>query len=232
MLKSPSDGRSRITPSKSDSQKLLEAAFYRRAIQSIQAVVVLAERGMTGDARTVLRACVETAILQRRVALDATFLTRLEERHDCHRWKLANAFLKDPQAMRELPRDDVELLKTTVDEINAQYRDRKPTDIDLHDVAASVGGMMLYNIFFRMMSGDAAHGTLNSLVRHVATDKGGNITGLRFGPQLDDLACTLSATATVLLFVLDAAIESFALAEFRPRLDTCLESLKASEGRS
>ena len=56
-----------VKPATTDKQQLLEAAFYGKAVQSIQAVVILAERGMSGDARVLLRSGVETAIVQRKV---------------------------------------------------------------------------------------------------------------------------------------------------------------------
>lgn len=221
------DVLTRLKPGTADNQKVLEAVFYARGLQSIQAVVLLAKRGMTSDARTLLRACVETAILQCKISRDAKFADKLAERHDYHRRALGNAALSDPQIVNPMHPGDAEAIRATVDEINSRYPGRKPTDIKLAEIAESVNGMHLYNLFFRPMSGDAAHGNFDALNRHVVTGEHGEMTGLSFGPQVGELADTLSATISVLLHILDTAIESFALAQFRTPLANCLDAWKA-----
>jgi hypothetical protein len=216
----------RVQPGTADNQKLLEAVLFARALQTIQAMTVLAERGMTGDARTLLRSCCETAIFQRKLHLDAGFADKLEERHDFHQRKLANALLCDPRSTAELTPEQVQSLRAVVAEIDGRYPVRKPADVNLATVAASVNGMALYDLIFRSTSGDAAHTTLNSLVRHVVSDRDNNITGLRFGPQTDDLADTISGGISVLLHVLDAAIESFGLLDVRDQLATAVHRWK------
>lgn len=216
-----------LKPDRADSQKVLEAAFYGRALQSIQAAVVLTERGMIGDARTVLRACVETALLQRKIADDAAFADRLVERHDFHRRKLGNGVLNNPQFVAGLQPVDLEEINATVKEIDSRYPDRKPRDINLFDIARSVDGRHLYELFFRPMSGDSAHGTLDSLARHVTTDQHGSMKGLAFGPQPREVAEAVSVATAVLFHVLDTAVDSFGLAQFRSPLADCLNAWKA-----
>lgn len=216
----------RMQPGTADNQKLLEAVLFARALQSIQAMTVLAERGMTGDARTLLRSCCETAIFQRKLHLDAAFADKLQERHDFHQRKLANAILSDPNSTAKLTPEQIQSLRMVVAEIDGRYPVRRPADVNLAAVAASVNGMALYDLIFRSTSGDAAHTTLNSLVRHVVSDQDNNITGLRFGPQTDDLADTISGGISVLLHVLDAAIESFGLLDVRDQLAVVLHRWK------
>lgn len=210
-----------------DNQKVLEAAFYGKALQSIQAVVLLAERGMIGDARTILRTCAETTILQRKVADDPEFVARLIERHNYHRRTLGIGILNNEQIAAELRADDLARIKATVEEISAQHPNRKPRDINLAEIAESVNGMHLYTLFFKPMSGDSAHGTLDALERHISSDSQGNMAGLAFGPQPREVADTLSASLSILFHVLDTAIERFELGPFRPRLAECLTTWKA-----
>ena len=204
---------------KENEQFVLAAALYAKAIQSVQAVVLLAERGMTAEARTILRTCVEAAICQRKVVLDEGFPGALAERHDYHRRKYANALLADMQAMRELHPDDVGLLRDTLKEIRTMYGDQGPKDFSLQTIAASVDMMVLYNCFFRSISSDAAHVTLRSLDRFVKRDECANMQGMQFGPQEADLGKTLSETVGTLSFVLHAAVKDFDLVEFRPRME-------------
>jgi hypothetical protein len=219
-----------VKPGTSDNQKLLEAGLYGRAVQSFQAIALLGERGMSGDARTVLRSLCETVIVQRRTAQDARFVDKLVERHDYHRRTLGNALLRDRPAMANMDSEQVRKLQAVIEEITAQYPAGRPTDINLADEAATAGGTAMYNVIFRPTSGDAAHAGLNALDRHFAVDEKDKISGLRFGPDASELADTLSLAISLLLHVMDSAIESFSLAEFRAGLAGCLESWKTLTG--
>lgn len=52
-----------LQPVKTNDQQLLVAALYGRALTSFQSAYILAERGLTADARTVVRAAVETTVV-------------------------------------------------------------------------------------------------------------------------------------------------------------------------
>lgn len=216
-----------LKPDVSDNQKILEAAFFSKALQSAQAVVLLLERGMIGDARTVLRSCVETALLQRKIADDKSFEARLLEWNDHHRRTLANSVLEEARLTSQWPAEHLESIRAATLEIESKYPGGKPRGVHLAEIAASVNGMHLYTLFFRPMSGDSAHGTLDSLARHVTSDKHGDMTGFAFGPQSRNVPETLSACLSVLFHVLDTAIEGFGLAQYRTRLADCLANWKA-----
>jgi len=217
---------SHIKPPIEDNQKLLSAGFYGRAVQSFQAIILLIARGMTSDARTVLRSMAETVIIHRKIAKDHSFIDRLTERHQYHRRKFANALLRDEQAGSALHPEQFVKLRNVIQEIDAEYPDTKPKDIRLEQVAIDVDGISIYNLIIRPTSGDAAHVNLDALMRHMVTDSAGNISGLRFGPDLSDLADTLSLTVSVLLNTLDTVVEDFQLETFCDRLTACLTTWK------
>ncbi len=64
-----------------DNQRSTIAALFVRAHKSFQAAIILAETGLLGDARAVLRSAVEGAIALNALANDATFLQRLINAH-------------------------------------------------------------------------------------------------------------------------------------------------------
>src|SRR5712675_3120617 len=75
----------------SDNQQLIAAALYGRALTLFQAANILAERGMLGDARTVVRSAAETAIVLVAVAKDTSVCDLLIDRHFWHHRKFRNA---------------------------------------------------------------------------------------------------------------------------------------------
>jgi Family of unknown function (DUF5677) len=70
------------------------ALLFGRALTSLQSVVILAERGLSADSRTVLRAAAETTIVLCAVAADAGVADQLVLRHQWHRRKLLTSWLK------------------------------------------------------------------------------------------------------------------------------------------
>ncbi len=79
-----------------DNQRLTIAGLFVRAHKSLQAALTLAEMGLVGDARAVLRSAVEGAIALNALANDATFLDQLIEAHQLHQRKKARLVLSNP----------------------------------------------------------------------------------------------------------------------------------------
>jgi hypothetical protein len=76
----------------------LASLLYRRALQSFQGAVLMAERGMIADALTLVRSCAETAIARGSVAGDEKFVDALVEAHDEAILTYSNVLLNDPES--------------------------------------------------------------------------------------------------------------------------------------
>jgi Family of unknown function (DUF5677) len=79
-----------------DNQRLTIAALFVRAHKSLQAAIVLAEIGLVGDARAVLRSAVEGAIALNAMAADPKFFDQLVEAHHFNERKKARLVLNGP----------------------------------------------------------------------------------------------------------------------------------------
>ena len=62
-----------IKPRQSINQQLVAASLYGRALQSFQGAVIMAERGMIADARSIVRSCAETAFAIGSLTVDDKF---------------------------------------------------------------------------------------------------------------------------------------------------------------
>jgi hypothetical protein len=71
--------------------------IFVRTHQSFQAALVLAEHGLIGDARTVLRSGFEGAIAICALAGDPSFVQRLIDAHHVNQRKFARLVLSNPQ---------------------------------------------------------------------------------------------------------------------------------------
>ena len=73
---------------------MVAAALYGRALASYQSALILAERGLIADARTVVRAAAEAVIVLSAVAKDAGVCDLLVDRHVWHHVKMRKAWLR------------------------------------------------------------------------------------------------------------------------------------------
>ena len=204
-----------------NNQHLVAATLYGRALTSFQAAFILTERGMLADARTVIRAAAETVIVLCAVMKDSKVCDLLVDRHLWHHRTLRNAWLADPQATAEMTAEDVVTVKAILADANESYprvMDLKSDPVVIATLAQQAGVTALYNAIYRETSGDAAHTSLDALNRHICADSNNNVAGLKFGPDVTDLAITLSDLISVLGHGLNAVQELFHLSQFNNEL--------------
>jgi len=205
------------------NEEVYLCTLYARAVTMFQGVVLLAERGMATEARTLVRGCAETAIALGCVRRDKEFFDRLDEDYDKHRIAMAHELLRLlPEKDPNLPAEQRTELQSFVDDLSAQYAPREPRRINWANAAVVAGMTDLYMTVYRQTSGDAAHVTLRALERHLEIDGNGTITGFRFFPEFEAVDETLSAAIAALLHATDAKLHGGgdAPAEERLRLLT------------
>lgn len=199
----------KATPLQSSGQELVGALIFGRSLQSFQAVILLAERGMLSDARTLVRSCAESAIALGGIAHDENFIDELVDDYHKHRMSVANVMASDPECSKGLTPAQLDGLKKISVEISEQYQSSKPKSVKWDVVASRVGMTTLYNTIYRGMSGDAAHVTADALNRHIQANDKADIESLLFEPTCQDLEDTLSAAVTAMLHAIYALQQAF-----------------------
>lgn len=220
----------KVKPNGNSEQQVVGAALYGRALTSFQAALVLSERGMTADARTVVRAAAETVIVLSALTKDPSVCGLLLDRHVWHHAKMHRVWLNDHEIKAELTPAECANVRDTLAAIEAEFPQSKTLKVDPMAIAtlAVMGDVtVLYNSVFRATSGDAAHTTLDTLDRHVRIDAHGNILGMNFGPRTDDLAVTLSDAISVIAFGLHAASDLFQIPGLVDHLAECVAEWRA-----
>jgi len=218
-----------LQPAKDSDQQLLVATLYGRALTSFQSAYILAERGLTADARTVVRAAVETTVVLNAVVHDASMSELLVLRHQWHNRKLLKSWVDDPQAVAAMSPEQLAEFKTAINQIDSTHprvKDIKDP-LNIATLASKTGLLWLYNAVYRPTSGDAAHTSLQTLERHVQADAAAEIQGLKFGPDVGNVCDTLSAAISTLMPAIRASIMLFDIPQFHAELDGNAEAWKA-----
>jgi Family of unknown function (DUF5677) len=187
-------------------EELYVATLYARAVTMFQGAVLLAERGMAAESRTLVRGCAETAIALGCTRRDKTFPRQLDDDHDRHRVAMANDILnlpaEDPN-VSAMQRDD---LRRLIAEVSAQHAPSGPRKINWAVASSRAAMTDLYLTVYRQTSGDAAHVSLRSMDRHVVSDASGTITGFQFRPYPEEVADTLSSAIAALFHATEARL--------------------------
>lgn len=196
-----------------DLQRFAISPLFVRAHQSFQAAVILAERAMISDARTVLRSATEHAIASVAVAADPTFVDRLVAAHRKHQLTTARTLLKDADCRPNLSAEQVQSLEATVREIEALKGQpgKEPRAIIWADVAQQ-HCKDLYNLVYRPLSADGTHSTVDLINRHFEADAHMSITAVRVAPDVSDTAeivDTLSFASLIFLWAAEPFVRSF-----------------------
>jgi hypothetical protein len=182
------------------------ATLYARALEMFQGAVLLAERGMSAESRTLVRACAETAIALGCARRDKTLFEQLDEDHDKHRLSLANELLRLPESDPNISAEQRVNLRTLIAQVSAQYKGAPPRRINWATAASTAGMTDLYMTVYRNTSSDAAHVSIRALDRYVHSDASGAIVGFVFKPAIDEADETLKAGIAALLHATGKAL--------------------------
>jgi hypothetical protein len=202
-------------------------------VLSVQAAVVLAERGLCGDARTVIRASTETAITLGAVVADESTIDLLLLRHAYSFRAIRNAWLNDPRAVAQMSDEQTAIVRQAVADIEREFpavRGLRGDPFKIDQVARKAGdeAVALYNAIYRPTSTDAAHTSFEALNRHLHVGDSGLIESLRFGPNVSDLAETLSTMISILGYTMMVALMAFGIRDtHEPELRVLIDEWKA-----
>jgi Family of unknown function (DUF5677) len=187
-----------------DNRRLTTSVLFVRLHQSFQAAILLAERGLIGDARVVLRSAVEGAIAMYGVADDPTFIQQLihanyHNDRKAARLLLNNADYKSSYSVEQIA--DMNAAIERADKAEAELG-RKLVDIRWEQVAHKHCND-LYQLLYRPLSSAGTHTTLESIYRYVSHDADMQITAVNIGPDTADMVATLKFACLTFLWAAD-----------------------------
>jgi Family of unknown function (DUF5677) len=191
-----------------DNHMFLAALLFMRGLSSFQASVLLAERGMTTEARTLARSCFESVFCLGAVCTDPAFPDRFIRDDSERRQKLARALLKLPPESSGLEAEHEAKLRNFLASQAESGID--PAPLVIADAAVRAGMTGVYDMFYRGLSNDAAHPSVTALNRHVEANENGVVVGLRAGPDVSDVKDTLAATCTAAIYMVNCLREKIA----------------------
>jgi hypothetical protein len=126
-----------------DDASLLVALLFVRGLSSFQAAILLTERGMTQDARTVVRSCIETVIYLGAHLKNRDFVAKLEKANLHSKKTFANA---QRSVSFPLAGEVAEKIDHFLEEL--ERSGEKPERLNLEEIAKSAGLADLYKVSY------------------------------------------------------------------------------------
>jgi hypothetical protein len=191
--------------------KVWAVAGYARSLEAFQSCLLLAERGALAEARALARLCAESVIVTAGLLKVEGTLEKLKEDGAKHRLALCNRLLEinaksgDEKA---LARFEAEKAKVV-----AEFG-KEPKDLKLSPLANKVGLELLYEISFRLTSGNAAHATIGAFERHMRADEHGYFNEFVFAPDASDMRATLLAANAAMVNLIGLAVDCLGMNSF------------------
>jgi len=212
-----------------DNQKFLAAVLFIRGLSNYEGVILLVERGMTTEARTLTRSCFETVFCLGAVCKDATFADKFIRDAAARRRKMAKVLLGTPDGSSGLEREHKEKLERFLEGQAASGIESEP--LIIADAARRAGVAGIYDLFYRSLSNDAAHPSVTALNRHVEANEGREVTGLKFGPNVSDVEDTLAAACTACIYLITWTRDRFSPDVGNEAFDRCWATYKELIGK-
>lgn len=203
-----------------EARVLAIAGFYR-ALQSFQSAILLAERGALAEARSLARLCCEAVIVTGGMLKVEGTVEKLHEDHAKHCLSLANSTIE----MNRAEKNGIDLtpFEHEIEQVKMAYpQENKPQSIKWAPLAKQAGLSNLYELSYRLPSGDGAHVTVGALHRHLNKDKQENLVGMIFHPDKSDLRATLLAANAALVHLLGLAQEFMDLNHYETEIGDLL----------
>ena len=181
-----------------------------RTLSNFQGAILMAERGALVESRTLSRSCLETVFCLAALAGGSDdFIQRLSSALLAERKNMANWILQKPAVREAMGQLNIDKVKRFVDEMSALLH--TPRKLGIEEMARQGGLEPLY-IWYRQLSGDAAHISLDALERYVVEGDGGD-QEIRWGPDCDgeELELTVLLSCNWLFAALRAADGRFGI---------------------
>jgi hypothetical protein len=188
------------------AQHLFGLLLLIRTLSNFQGGLLMAERGMVVEARTLFRCCFENAFWLGALLKDADkFISDIMGDEVASTKSKARWLMRDPSRLDFSGPNAAGRLQARVDEMEKQWG--KVSGQKLED-AAKRGSLEDGYLYYKVLSGDAAHPSVSAMNRYV--QRGRNvITGITCGPFLDEVSGSLNCGCQAMIAAGVAITEMF-----------------------
>lgn len=183
--------------------EVIFSALFFRAHHGFQAAILLAERGLTGESRTISRNVTEGAIAMHAIAADPKFIKKLQQSHKAVQRKFGRLAIEkysESMAAADL---------TAIEAVLAEPKPSDRSEVVWANIAQQVCPA-LYDLLYRDLSNIAAHTNLNTISEFIDYDKETGIPhGFRSVPDTEKIVESLRVATLAFIWAIEPFIRQY-----------------------
>ena len=191
-----------------DGREIIAACVMIKILNDMQAAILLIERGMASQARTLIRTGLEALFILANICRVEGFWRSFILSDQLARLRLLRAIRDHPSALLEDVRPYV--TPELIDRLNQEIREQGITEEKVEHLARRVHLQSLYDGAYRLFSQDV-HTSPRALETYAAFDQDTNLVGFVCWPQADDLEAELTVIPRILILAFAVVNELFGL---------------------
>ena len=197
--------------------EVIAASIYIRAMSNFQGSIILAERGMVNEAKSLLRCLLEgmfaiVAIDKDKEIVNQFILEDLLQRKDYLKAYRRNKCSGIPAEENTPTSEELDKL---LEDIESQIKENKVKKLSKRNLAEKAEMLTTYDSAYKLLSG-TIHINARDLEQYLEINEAGEIKKLLWGPDVKEIDLILFTAAESILFVLIAISRIFNLTYKEP----------------
>jgi Family of unknown function (DUF5677) len=214
-----------------DSQEILSATLFTRALEHYQATLILLSTGLVAPAKVTLRALLECVLTTRTVAADPDALRAFINDDLLQRRKLIRrAQQHDHPNLQELRQA---LSSDVIEGLEQQIEDSGAKSLKTEELSKLADMHDWYTTNYALLS-KATHSNVRQLEAYLSLDESGEIRGFTYAPSIEEIPQLVLTAAHCILLAAEALAGTFEIdfgdkiSEHRRYVEAGFESLNGN----
>ena len=181
-----------LAPSKDDEPKLLTTLLFSRVLSHFQGTLLLTERGMIAEARSLLRGMLDATFALVALCKHPDLIKDFVNDDVYQRLKLVNCCKSLPKKTKRTIRATNRQLNNLENELKNEIEKKKIKPLTSEFLAQKAGMLGFYNTLFVMLSA-STHSRARDMERHLVIGTNDALEELKWGPDVKHLDEIISA---------------------------------------
>jgi hypothetical protein len=175
-----------LNPPIDDNQKLLVSILFTRIVSHFQGVVLLIERGMVAEARSLLRGMLDATFAEVALSKNEDMVKAFIDDDFYQRLKCLNSFMALPRNIKKRHRVGNARLKKIVEGIKKKIDEDQIKPLTTEFLAQKAGMLGHYNTLFVLLS-SSTHSRVMDLQQYLGEEDAVDLDDLLWGPDVKEL---------------------------------------------
>jgi len=192
--------------------ELMIALLYIRSMSNFQGSIIMAERGMVNEAKTLLRCLLECEFAVVAIDKDKTIVDRLILDDQIQKLGILKAIKRNFENGVPFPKDalSIDEINNLIRKVNSEIKKSNIKNLKISDLAEIAGLKNNYNSAYKSLSG-TIHVNVRDLEKYLELNEKGEIEQILSGPDVKEIGKILLTASQIILTILESISNIFSL---------------------